>query len=89
MNLQVNHAEFLGRPPQWLVDDIVAQCKSEGFHGETMPIEMATTDCNEYGFDLQLRMSETETNQKVALGKVGIVFFTQGDRKVTPIPQPS
>jgi acyl-CoA thioesterase FadM len=69
-----------------VVGDIVAQYKSEGFHGETMRIEMATTDCNKYGFDLQFRMSEKDTQREVALGKIGIVFITQGDRKVTPIP---
>ena len=69
-----------------VVGDIVAQYKSEGFHGETMRIEMATTDFNKYGFDLQFRMSEKESNREVALGKIGIVFITRDDRKVTPIP---
>jgi len=69
-----------------VVGDIVAQYKSEGFHGETMRIEMATTDFNKYGFDLQFRMSEKETQREVALGKIGIVFITFDDRKVTPIP---
>ena len=69
-----------------VVGDIVAQYKSEGFHGETMRIEMATTDFNKYGFDLQFRMTERETHREVALGKIGIVFITRDNRKVTPIP---
>lgn len=69
-----------------VVGDIVAQYKSEGFHGETMRIEMATTDFNKYGFDLQFRMTERDTRREVALGKIGIVFITRGNRKVTPIP---
>jgi acyl-CoA thioesterase FadM len=69
-----------------VVGDIVAQYKSEGFHGETMRIEMAATDFNKYGFDLQFRMSEKETQREVALGKIGIVFITRDDRKVTSIP---
>ena len=69
-----------------VVGDIVAQYKSEGFHGETMRIEMAATDFNKYGFDLQFRMSEATSPREVALGKIGIVFITPQDRKVTPVP---
>lgn len=60
-----------------VVGDIVAQYKSEGFHGETMRIEMATTHFNKYGFDLQIRMSEKETHREVALGKIGTVVAHQ------------
>lgn len=69
-----------------VVGDIVAQYKSEGFHGETMRIEMAPTDFNKYGFDLQFRMSDKATGREVALGKIGIVFVTRANRKVALIP---
>lgn len=70
-----------------VVGDIVAQYKSEGFHGETMLVEMVATDFNKYGFDLQFRMSDKETVREVALGKIGIVLITRADRKVSPMPQ--
>lgn len=69
-----------------VVGDIVAQYKSEGFHGETMRVEMLPADFNKYGFDLQFRMSERETRREVALGKIGIVFVNPQDRKVSLIP---
>jgi len=69
-----------------VVGDIVAQYKSEGFHGETMRVEMLPADFNKYGFDLQFRMSEKETGREVALGKIGIVFIAPQDRKVAPVP---
>lgn len=69
-----------------VVGDIVAQYKSEGFHGETMLVEMLPADFNKYGFDLQFRMTEKESHREVALGKIGIVFITREDRKVTLIP---
>lgn len=69
-----------------VVGDIVAQYKSEGFHGETMRVEMAPADFNKYGFDLQFRMSDKASGREVALGKIGIVFIDQDARKVTPIP---
>jgi acyl-CoA thioesterase FadM len=70
-----------------VVGDLVAQYKSEGFHGETMLVEMAPGDFNKYGFDLQFRMREKQTLREVALGKIGIVFITRADRKVRLIPE--
>ena len=69
-----------------VVGDIVAQYKSEGFHGETLRVEMLPAEFNKYGFDLQFRMSEKETYREVALGKIGIVFVTPQDRQVSLIP---
>lgn len=66
--------------------DMVAQYKSEGFHGETMVLQMVPTDFNKYGFDLQFRMSDRDSAREVALGKIGIVFINRSDRKVTLIP---
>lgn len=69
-----------------VVGDIAAQYRSEGFHGETMRIEMAPHDFNKYGFDLQFRMTEKESGRDVALGKIGIVFIQRGTRKVSLVP---
>ena len=69
-----------------VVGDIVAQYKSEGFHGETMVLQLLPTDFNQYGFDLQFRMSDRDSTREVALGKIGIVFINRADRKVAPIP---
>ena len=69
-----------------VVGDLVAQYKSEGFHGETMVVEMVASAFNKYGFDLQYRMSDMASRREVALGKIGIVFINSTDRKVTPIP---
>ena len=70
-----------------VVGDIVAQYKSEGFHGETMRVEMTPADPNKYGFDLVFRMTETASAREVARGKVGVVFVARGERKVAAIPE--
>jgi len=70
-----------------VVGDLVAQYKSEGFHGETMRISMIPQFYNRYGFDLVYRMDCLEREREVARGKVGIVFLDRASRKVTPIPQ--
>lgn len=70
----------------FVVADLVAQYKSEGYHGEVMRVEMNPADFNRYGFDLQFKMTETASGRDVSLGKFGVVFIDQATRKVTPIP---
>ena len=70
-----------------VVGDMVAQYKSEGFHGETMRVRMVPRDYNRYGFDLVYRMECLDANREVARGKIGIVFIERDTRKVTPVPQ--
>lgn len=70
-----------------VVGDIVAQYKSEGFHGETMRVEMVPADFNRYGFDLVFRMSEQSQGREVARGKTGVVFIDKATRKVAPLPE--
>lgn len=70
-----------------VVGDIVAQYKSEGFHGETLRIEMVPADFNKYGFDLVFRMSEQSQGREIARGKTGVVFVDKVSRKVAPLPE--
>ena len=70
-----------------VVGDLVAQYKSEGFHGETMRISMIPQFYNKYGFDLVYRMDCVSSEREVARGKVGIVFIDKATRKVAPMPQ--
>lgn len=69
-----------------VVGDMVAQYKSEAFHGETLRVEMVPADFNKYGFDLVFRMSDRLTGREVARGKTGVVFIDRVTRKVTSVP---
>lgn len=69
-----------------VVGDLVAQYKSEGFHGETMRVSMIPQDYNKYGFDLVYRMECLDTAREVARGKIGIVFIDLESRTVAPVP---
>ncbi|MDD2545067.1 MAG: thioesterase family protein [Burkholderiaceae bacterium] len=69
-----------------VVGDIVAQYKSEAFHGETLRVDMVPADLNPYGFDLVFRMSEKHQGREIARGKVGMVFIDKQSRKVAPLP---
>lgn len=69
-----------------VVGDLVAQYKSEGFHGETMRVRMVPQDFNRYGFDLVYCMDCVDTGREVARGKIGIVFVDRQTRKVASVP---
>lgn len=69
-----------------VVGDIVAQYKSEGFHGEVMCIRMTPADFNRYGFDLVFSVTEKTQGREVARGKTGIAFVSKSHRRVVPIP---
>ena len=69
-----------------VVGDIVAQYKSEGFHGEVMRVEMLPSDFNKYGFDIVYRMTEKATGREVARGKLGVVFVHPQDKTVALVP---
>lgn len=69
-----------------VVGDLVAQYKSEGFHGETMRVRMLPQDVNRCGFDLVYCMDCVETGREVARGKIGIVFIDRAARKPAAVP---
>ncbi|MCK6423900.1 MAG: thioesterase family protein [Burkholderiaceae bacterium] len=69
-----------------VVGDLGVQYLSEGFHGETMRIEMAPAERSRCGFDLQFRMSERDSGREVARGKTGIVFTDRATRRAVPVP---
>ena len=69
-----------------VVGDLVAQYKSEGFHGETMRVRMVPRDFNRYGFDLVYCMDCVDSGREVARGKIGIVFVDRVTRKPAPVP---
>ena len=70
-----------------VVGDMVAQYKSEAFHGETLRVEMAPQDFNRYGFDLVFCMTEKTQGREIARGKTGIVFIDRTARKPAPVPE--
>lgn len=83
-SLGYRESDVAGHPI--VVGDMVAQYKSEGFHGETMRVSMLPQDFNKYGFDLVYRMDEPVSGREVARGKIGIVFIDRQTRRVAPVP---
>lgn len=70
-----------------VVGDMLAQYKSEAFHGETLRVQMTPQDFNRYGCDLVFRLTEVSTGREVARGKTGVVFIDPLTHKPAPIPE--
>ncbi len=70
-----------------VVGDMLAQYKSEAFHGETLRVQMTPQDFNRYGCDLVFRLTELSTGREVARGKTGVVFIDRVAHKPAPIPE--
>jgi 4-hydroxybenzoyl-CoA thioesterase len=69
-----------------VVADAAVVFKSEAFHGETLRFELTPDDFNKYGFDFLFRVSEKSSAREVARGKVGVVFFDYGVRRIHSVP---
>ena len=69
-----------------VVGDIVAQYRSEAFHGETLRVKMVPADFNRYGFDMVFCMNDKASGREVARGKVGAVFVDPQNKRVAPMP---
>ncbi|MEY4764378.1 MAG: hypothetical protein RI907_1051 [Pseudomonadota bacterium] len=73
-----------------VVGDMLAQYKSEAFHGETMIVQMVPADLNKYGFDIVFLLTDRDSGREVARGKTGVVFLDNhaehGAKKVAPPP---
>ncbi len=69
-----------------IVADAAIQYRSEAFHGETLVFEMTVADIGRVGCDLLYRVSKEGSQQEVARGKTGIVFFDYTAREPVPIP---
>ena len=69
-----------------VVGDIVAQYRSEAFHGETLRVQIVPADFNRYGFDMVFCMNDKDSGREVARGKVGAVFVDPLHKRVAPMP---
>lgn len=69
-----------------IVADAAIQYRAEAFHGETLVFEMTVADIGRVGCDLLYRVSKQDSQQEVARGKTGIVFFDYTAREPVPVP---
>lgn len=69
-----------------IMTDSAIVYKAEGFHGETVKIDVAIADFNKYGCDFYYLLSNKQTAVEIAHAKTGVVFFDYDERKVVSVP---
>jgi 4-hydroxybenzoyl-CoA thioesterase len=79
-NEKVNEAAFI-------VADVAVIYKRQGFHGQTMKIELVPADFASKGCDFLFRISDAASDEEVAWAKMGILFFDYARQKVVPVPE--
>lgn len=70
-----------------IMTDSAIVYRSEGFHGETVKIDVVVDDFNKYGCDIYYLLSNKKTGAEIAHAKTGIVFFDYNERKVVTVPE--
>ncbi len=70
-----------------IVTDSVVVYRAEAFHGDQIRVSIALEDFNSYGMDFFYKLENTESDQEIARGKTGVVFYNYIRKKVSRIPE--
>ena len=77
----INYQEDTGRG---LINaDLAVVYKSEAKYGETLKVEIATTDFQKYGCDFVYRVTDKATGRLVAKAKTAMLMFDYESGKLT------
>lgn len=69
-----------------IMADAAVVYKAEGFHGETLTIEVAVGEFQNAGCDFFYRLTNNHAGQEVARAKTGIVFYDYQSKKTVAVP---
>ena len=90
---RVQFLQFLGQPEfdpatrqGFIMADVAVEYKGEGFHGDTLHIQLAATDHHKYGFDVVYWVKNQHGNE-IARAKTGMLCFDYTTRKLRPLPE--
>ena len=65
--------------------DVAIEYKGEGFHGDTLHIQLAATDASKYGFDV-VYWVKNQDGKEIARAKTGLLCFDYNIRKLRMLP---
>ncbi|MBC6611071.1 thioesterase family protein [Hymenobacter sp. BT507] len=90
---RVQFLQFLGQPEfdpatrqGFIMADVAVEYKGEGFHGDTLHIQLAATDQHKYGFDVVYWVKNQDGNE-IARAKTGMLCFDYTTRKLRSLPE--
>lgn len=69
-----------------IMTDTAIVYRSEGFHGDTVRVDVTVDDFNKRGCDFYYLLTNKQRGVELARAKTGIVFFDYKTRKVVDAP---
>jgi acyl-CoA thioester hydrolase len=69
-----------------IMGDAAIVYKAEGFHGETLTIDVAVLDIQNASCDFVYRLTKKDTGVEIARAKTGIVFYDYSTKKTVSVP---
>ena len=69
-----------------VVTGLTVDYRSESFANDLLVIDVGVSECNRYGFDIELKVSNEALESEVCAGKVGNVFFDFDRHKIAEVP---
>ncbi len=69
-----------------IMADSVVVYKMEGFHGDTLVVEVAVGEFQNAGCDFLYRITNKDTEKEIARAKTGIVFYDYASKKTMSVP---
>ena len=72
---------------QIFVGDQAVQYKAEAFPGQAVEVHMAVRDMAAKGFDIVYRLIDSQSEQLITLGKIGIVCVDRQTKRPCAVPE--
>lgn len=69
-----------------IMTDTAIIYRTEGFHGDTVRVDVTVDDFNKHGCDFYYLLTNKQRGVELARAKTGIVFFDYETRKVVDAP---
>ena len=68
-----------------VITGLTVDYRSESFANDLLVIDVGVSECNRYGFDIELKVSNEALESEVCAGKVGNVFFDFDRHKIAEV----
>jgi acyl-CoA thioester hydrolase len=82
----LNAWEIEGEKVSRITVDAGINYKRQAYHGQTLRVEIASSELTEKGFDLVYRVTDADSGTEIARAKAGILCYDYDKQKVIPIP---
>ena len=70
-----------------ILTDAVVVYKAQGYHRDTLKVEVAVSELTRTGCDFVFRLTSKKEGKEIARAKTGIVFYDYENEKIVGVPE--